>query len=56
MEACLAVEKEVDKLLTKFTGINEHAKRILPDLLTQIQILKEEYQNGKIVNWHLTFL
>lgn len=47
MEACIAVEKEVDKLLSKFGGINEHAKRILPDLLTQIQTLKEEYQNGK---------
>lgn len=56
MEACLAVEKEVDKLLSKFTGINEHAKRILPDLLAQIQNLKEEYQNGNIPNWRLTFL
>lgn len=50
MEACLAVEKEVDKLLSKFGGISEHAKRILPDLLTQIQKLKEEYQNGNIIN------
>lgn len=49
MEACLAVEKEVDKLLTKFGGINEHAKRILPDLLSQIQNLKEEYHNGNFV-------
>lgn len=55
MEACLAVEKDVDKLLSKFGGISEYAKRILPDLLTQIQNLREEYQNGNLVNLCLTF-
>lgn len=46
MEACLAVEKEVDRVLSKFTGINDHAKRVLADLVVQIQNLKEEYQHG----------
>ncbi|VEN42587.1 unnamed protein product [Callosobruchus maculatus] len=45
MEACLAVEKEVDRVFSKFGGINEHAKRVLSDLIKQIQNLKEEYQN-----------
>ncbi|XP_023024595.1 required for meiotic nuclear division 5 protein souji [Leptinotarsa decemlineata] len=45
MEACLAVEKEIDKVLSKFGGINEHAKRVLSDLVNQIQNLKEEYDN-----------
>nr|CAH7735717.1 unnamed protein product [Callosobruchus chinensis] len=45
MEACLAVEKEVDRVFSKFGGINEHAKRVLTDLIKQIQNLKEEYQN-----------
>lgn len=49
MEACLAVEKEVDRVLSKFGGINEHARRVLSDLINQIQSLKEEYQNGKSV-------
>lgn len=42
----MAVEKEVDRVLSKFSGINEHAKRVLADLVTQMQNLKEEYQNG----------
>ncbi|KAG5867882.1 hypothetical protein JTB14_035475 [Gonioctena quinquepunctata] len=45
MEACFAVEKEIDKVLSKFGGINEHAKRILSDLINQIQNLKEEYES-----------
>lgn len=47
MEACLAVEKEVDKVFSKFTGINEHASRTLNDLIVQIGNLKSELQNGK---------
>ncbi|CAH1975343.1 unnamed protein product [Acanthoscelides obtectus] len=46
MEACLAVEKEVDRVFSKFGGINEHAKRVLADLIKQIQNLKEEYQTA----------
>ncbi|KAJ8968129.1 hypothetical protein NQ314_002450 [Rhamnusium bicolor] len=46
MEACLAVEKEVDRVFSKFGGINDHAKRVLSDLVTQIQSLKEEYQSA----------
>lgn len=49
MEACLAVEKDVDKVLTKFNGINEHSKRVLSELIDQINSLKEELQNGKFL-------
>lgn len=55
MEACLAVEKEVDRVFSKFGGINEHAKRVLSDLVNQIQSLKEEYQNGERVLSKTTF-
>lgn len=46
MEACLAVEKEVDRVHSKFTGINDHANRVLGDLINQIQDLKQELQNA----------
>lgn len=46
MEACLAVEKEVDRVLLKFGGINEHAERVIGDLLTYIESLKNELENG----------
>ncbi|CAH1176938.1 unnamed protein product [Phaedon cochleariae] len=45
MEACLAVEKEIDKVLSKFGGINDHGKRVLSDLIDQVQRLKEEYES-----------
>lgn len=47
MEACLAVEREVDKVLSKFGSINDHADRTLGDLLAYIEGLKSELQNGK---------
>lgn len=47
MEACLAVEREVDKVLTKFGGINEHADRVLGDLVSYIESLKNELDRGK---------
>lgn len=46
MDACLAVEKEIDRVLTKFGSINEHAERVLNDLISYIENLKVELQNG----------
>lgn len=46
MEECLAVEKEIDRVLTKFGSINEHAERVLTDLISYIESLKAELQNG----------
>lgn len=46
MDACVAVEKEVDKVYSKFTGINEHANRILNESIVQIDNLKHELENG----------
>lgn len=47
MEACLAVEKEVDKVLSKFGSINDHAGKVLCDLISYIENLRLELQNGK---------
>ncbi|GLV31686.1 Souji [Carabus blaptoides fortunei] len=46
MEACLAVEREADKVLAKFGSINEHAERVLSDLLSYIESLKNELENA----------
>lgn len=46
MEACLAVEKDVEKVLSKFTSINDHTQRVLLELIDQINSLKQELQNG----------
>ncbi|XP_075223460.1 required for meiotic nuclear division 5 protein souji [Lycorma delicatula] len=42
MEACVAVEREVEKVLTKFGGINEHASRVLKDVSKHIESIKNE--------------
>jgi len=47
MEACNAVEREVDKVLSKFGAINEHADTVLCDLINQIQSLKKDLEEGK---------
>jgi len=47
MEACNAVEREVDKVLSKFGAINEHAEAVLRDLINHIQTLKKDLEEGK---------
>jgi hypothetical protein len=47
MEACNAVEREVDKVLSKFGAINEHADTVLRDLINQIQSLKKDLEEGE---------
>lgn len=44
MEACNAVEREVDRVLLKFGAINEHAINILRDLITEIETLKKDLE------------
>lgn len=48
MEACNAVEREVDKVLLKFGAINEHAETVLRDLINHIESLKKEFEEGKV--------
>lgn len=47
MEACGAVEREVDKVLTKFGSINEHAGRTLSDIIGHIEALRKELSECK---------
>lgn len=46
MEACNAVEREVDKVLSKFGAINGHAETVLRDLINHIESLKKEFEEA----------
>lgn len=48
MESISGVEREVDKVLSKFSGVNEHADRVLEDLMRNIESLKNELDLGKL--------
>ncbi|XP_045451819.1 E3 ubiquitin-protein transferase RMND5B [Melitaea cinxia] len=43
MDSCLGVEQDLDKATTKFTALNDHAKKVLEDILNQVQELKKEF-------------
>lgn len=47
MESCNAVERELDKVITNFNGINEHSERTLRDLTNHIEALKKEIDESK---------
>lgn len=44
MDSCCSVEREVDKVLSKFGSINDHAGRTLLDLIECIRRLQEEFE------------
>lgn len=42
----MSVEKEVDKVLSKFSSINDHANKVLGDLIAHIESLYQELNNA----------
>ncbi|XP_065211320.1 E3 ubiquitin-protein ligase RMND5A isoform X3 [Planococcus citri] len=44
MDSCVGVEREVDKILTKFNTINDHANRVLQDITNHVENLKQEFE------------
>jgi len=46
MDACLAVEKEVQKVSAKFFSVNENASKNLNDLTTYINGIKRDLEEG----------
>ena len=48
MESCLAVEKEVNKVTEKFSGLQQHYNRNLDELITSIQSIQRELNEGKV--------
>ncbi|KAK9878913.1 hypothetical protein WA026_003739 [Henosepilachna vigintioctopunctata] len=46
MDACRSLERELDKLLSKFGGINDHAGRVLAELIGHVKGLQQELNNA----------
>lgn len=47
MDSCLAVEREVDKILAKFTGLNGHSEKLFDELITSIRNIQNELSSGE---------
>lgn len=47
MDSCGAVEKEIDRVLSKFNDINENSRRILRDLISHLDYLRTEFESGE---------
>lgn len=46
MESCNAVEREVDRVLSKFGGLRDHSKKNLEELISSIQNIQRELNDG----------
>lgn len=46
MDSCLGVEREVDRVLSKFNSINEHANRVLEETSNHVENLRQEFEIG----------
>ena len=51
MEACAAVEKEVDRLAAKLTALHEHGQRSLEEFICSIQDIQRELSEGNSVTY-----
>lgn len=47
MEACLAVEREQDKVLKKLRTLSGSASKKLQEVIDQVNALKEQFSIGK---------
>lgn len=47
MDACLAVEKELDKVLSKFGNIYENCDRLMSELISFIEDVNTEFRQGE---------
>lgn len=48
METCPAVEREVEKVLTKFSGLQEHSVNTIDDFITSIENIRKELAEGSL--------
>ena len=51
MESCYAVEKELEKLLSKFSYIDKHTANSLQELLTYVDGVKRELIEGRLFSF-----
>lgn len=47
MEAIDKVSAEIEKVITKFSAINDHSSKVLSDEVVSLQILKESLAERK---------
>jgi len=50
MEAIVAVEKEIDKIVSKFGSIREHGTKNIDETLEFLSSIKPELEQGKLKN------
>lgn len=46
MDSCGAVDKELERVITKFTAIRGHSERVLNDVTTHFEELKASIGEG----------
>lgn len=56
MDACEAVEKELQRVITKFTGVHERAKQMLGDVVKNFEDLKSSIAEGKLTTTTTTMV
>lgn len=54
MDACEAVEKELQRVITKFNGVHDHAKRMLGDVTKNFEDLKSSIAESKLTKSNQT--
>ena len=56
MESCLGVEREVSRVRDKITGVQAGQKRVLDEVISAVQQVKQELQNGQCFFQFLIFI
>ena len=53
MESCLSVQRELDKVETKFTGLHDHYSNTIDDFISSIENIRRELAEGTAVDQNL---
>lgn len=48
MDACLAVDREVDKVLSRFEDMSKSYNVVLQQLIDSLEIIQNDWQNNAI--------
>jgi len=46
MDSCVAVDREVDKVFTKFSSLHDHSVNTIDDFISSIENLRKELAEG----------
>ena len=50
MESCLSVQRELDKVETKFTGLHDHYSNTIEDFISSIENIRRELAEGTAID------